>query len=102
MPIGTIFKNPPQGRLFRQTKVSRNFSVKISQAQLSQKYFYTFSIEEIPETQQSAEKCISQLKLVYEYYRAGHFWYFLVLFNKKNDFVSFFIKLITYFCASPI
>ena len=34
--------------------------------------------------------------------RAGHFRYFCNVFNNKNDFIAFFIKLITYFCTSPI
>ena len=36
------------------------------------------------------------------YNRAGHFRYFLILFNNKNAFIAFFIKFITYFCTSPI
>ena len=34
--------------------------------------------------------------------RAGHFRYFLAFSLIKNDFFAFFIKLITYFCTSPI
>ena len=34
--------------------------------------------------------------------RAGHFRYFWILSLIKNDFVAFFIKLITYFCTSSI
>ena len=41
-------------------------------------------------------------KLVCLMSRAGHFRYFLVFSIIKNDFFSFFIKSITYFCASPI
>ena len=33
--------------------------------------------------------------------RAGHFRYFFI-FSIKNYFFAFFIKLITYFCTSPI
>ena len=33
---------------------------------------------------------------------SGHFRYFLILSIIKNDFFAFFIKLITYFCSSPI
>ena len=35
-------------------------------------------------------------------FRAGHFRYFLIFSIMKNDFVAFFIKLITYFCTSSI
>ena len=34
--------------------------------------------------------------------RAGHLRYFLFLSLIKNDFFAFFIKLMTYFCTSPI
>ena len=34
--------------------------------------------------------------------RAGHFRYFLAFSLIKNDFFALFIKLITYFCTSPI
>ena len=34
--------------------------------------------------------------------RAGHFRYFLIFSILKNDFFAFFMKLITYFCTSPI
>ena len=34
--------------------------------------------------------------------RAGHFRYFLIFSIIKNDFIAFFIKLITYFCTSSI
>ena len=34
--------------------------------------------------------------------RAGHFRYFSIFLIIKNDFSSFFIKLITFFCTSPI
>ena len=33
--------------------------------------------------------------------RAGHFRYFRIFSITKNDFLHFFIKLITYFCTSP-
>ena len=35
-------------------------------------------------------------------FRAGHFRYFFIFSIIKNDFVALFIKLITYFCTSPI
>ena len=34
--------------------------------------------------------------------RAGHFRYFLAFSIIKNEFFALFIKLITYFCISPI
>ena len=34
--------------------------------------------------------------------RAGHFRYFLICSILKNDFIAFFIKLITYFSTNPI
>ena len=34
--------------------------------------------------------------------RAWHFRYFLIFSVVKIDFIAFFIKLITYFCTSPI
>ena len=34
--------------------------------------------------------------------RAGHFRYFFIFSLIKNDFFALFIKLITYFCTSPI
>ena len=34
--------------------------------------------------------------------RAGHFRYFYIFSIIKNDFLAFFIKIITYFCISPI
>ena len=34
--------------------------------------------------------------------RAGHFRFFFIFSMIKNDFVAFLIKLITYFCTSPI
>ena len=34
--------------------------------------------------------------------RAGHFRYFLTFSTIKKDLYAFFIKLITYFCISPI
>ena len=34
--------------------------------------------------------------------RAGHFLYFWIFSILKNDIFAFFIKLITYFCTSPI
>ena len=34
--------------------------------------------------------------------RAGHLRYFFIFSIIKNDFFAFFIKLITYFCTSPI
>ena len=33
--------------------------------------------------------------------RAGHFRYLKIFSIIKNDFLAFFIKLITYFCTSP-
>ena len=38
----------------------------------------------------------------YYLYRAGHFRYLWNFSITKNDFFEFFIKLITYFCTSPI
>ena len=34
--------------------------------------------------------------------RAGHFRYFDIFSIIKNEFFAFFIKLINYFCTSPI
>ena len=34
--------------------------------------------------------------------RAGHFRYFFIFSIMKNEIFAFFIKLITYFCTSPI
>ena len=34
--------------------------------------------------------------------RAGHLRYFLIFSIIRKDFLAFFIKLITYFCTSPI
>ena len=34
--------------------------------------------------------------------RAGHLRYFFIFSLIKNDFFALFIKLITYFCTSPI
>ena len=35
-------------------------------------------------------------------YSDGHLTYFLIFSILKEDFFAFFIKLITYFCTSPI
>ena len=35
-------------------------------------------------------------------FRAGHFRYFFIFSIIKNFFLAFFIRLITYFCTSPM
>ena len=50
---------------------------------------------------QATEKSICQ-KIAFRAGRAGHFRYFLIFSIIKNDFFALFIKLITYFCISPI
>ena len=54
-------------------------------------------------SRKSKRRTIYSLKLgLASLRRAGHFRYLLTFSIIKNDFIAYFIKLVTYFCTSPI